>query len=236
MLIYIDVETTGLEQNDRLCAVGLILFDEEVITYQELIKPPKKMRPEASAINHITDEMLKKKKSFEDSKINEILEKYNRTETTFIGHNIAFDIAMLKKEGFVFQGAFIDTLKCTRALIQECEQFSLQYLRYELKLYKDEKKVADELTIELQAHEVLSDALHVRLLHCYLNDMAGDEKLQELSSHPVLIQKLSFGKYKGRFIEEIAMNDGAYLSWVLSSVESLDEDMRYSIEYYTKML
>lgn len=66
--------------------------------------------------------------------------------------------------------------------------------------------------------------------------MADDEKLQELSSHPVLIQKLSFGKYKGRFIEEIAMNDGAYLSWVLSSVESLDEDMRYSIEYYMKML
>ena len=236
MLIYIDVETTGLDQNDRICAVGLIVLDEEILVYKELIKPPKKMRPEASAINHITDEMLKEKKSFENSQIKEILGKYNTLDTTFVGHNIAFDIAMLKYEGFIFRGAFIDTLKCTRALIQECEQFSLQYLRYELKLYKNEKKVADELGIELCAHEVLSDALHTRLLHSYLNDMADDEKLQELSSHPVLIQKLSFGKYKGRFIEEIAMNDGAYLSWVLSSVESLDEDMRYSIEYYMKML
>ncbi|MDD2358102.1 MAG: exonuclease domain-containing protein [Thiovulaceae bacterium] len=236
MLIYIDIETTGLEQNDRICAIGLIVFDEKVLVYKELIKPQKKMRSEASAVNHITDEMLKEKKSFENSQIKEILEKYNRPDMTFVGHNIAFDIAMLKYEGFIFHGAFIDTLKCTRALIQECEQFSLQYLRYELKLYKNEKKVADEFGIELCAHEVLSDALHARLLHSYLNDIANDEKLQQLSSRPALLQKLSFGKYKGRFIEEIVMNDIAYLSWMLSSVESLDEDMRYSIEYYMKML
>ena len=234
MLIYLDIETTGLEQNDRICSIGLIVFDEKIEIYKELIKPPKKMRPQASAINHITDEMLKEKESFETSQIKKILEKYNMTETTFVGHNIVFDLSMLKKEGFVFQGAFIDTLKCTRALIQECEQFSLQYLRYELKLYKDEKRLAEELGIELSAHQVLSDALHVKLLHTYLNDIADDEKLKEFSSQPVLLQKLTFGKYKGQFIEEIAMNDRAYLNWVLSSVETLDADMRYSIEYYTK--
>ena len=119
-------------------------------------------------------------------------------------------------------------------MIQECEQFSLQYLRYELKLYKDEKRLAEELGINLSAHQALSDALHVRLLHHYLNDMADDEKLKELSTQPILIQKLNFGKYKGRFIEEIAMNDRAYLIWVLNSVDTLDVDMRYSIENYTK--
>lgn len=234
MLIYLDIETTGLEQNDRICSIGLIVFDEKVEIYKELIKSPKKMRPEASAINHITDEMLKEKKSFGTSQIKEVLEKYNTTETTFVGHNIVFDLSMLKKEGFVFQGVFIDTLKCTRALIQECEQFSLQYLRYELKLYKDEKRLAEELGINLSAHQALSDALHVRLLHHYLNDMADDEELKELSTQPILIQKLNFGKYKGRFIEEIAMNDRAYLIWVLNSVDTLDVDMRYSIENYTK--
>ena len=64
MLIYIDVETTGLEENDRICSIGLIVFNEKIEIYKELIKPPKKMRPEASAINHITNEMLKEKKSF----------------------------------------------------------------------------------------------------------------------------------------------------------------------------
>jgi DNA polymerase-3 subunit epsilon/exodeoxyribonuclease X len=236
MLVYINVETTGLESNDRICALGLIVFDEVVATYSELIKPPKKVRPEASALHHITNEMLKEKKDFQNSYIQTILQKYNNSDTVFVGHNISFNLEMLKKEGFVFRGTFIDTLKCTRALIQECEQFSLQYLRYELKLYKGEQILAEKLGIELRAHEVLSDTLHVRLLHKYLNEMADDEELQKLSSEPVLLQKLSFGKYKGHFIEEIALSDRAYLLWVLNSVDTLDGDMRYSIEYYTKML
>ena len=118
----------------------------------------------------------------------------------------------------------------------ECEQFSLQYLRYDLKLYKEESDAAMKLGIVLNAHDALSDAFHVRLLHRYLNALADDEKLLEMSVGPVLLQKLNFGKYKGRYIEEIAMNDLSYLHWAVNSMEALDEDMRYSIEHYMKML
>ncbi|MBU0633157.1 3'-5' exonuclease [bacterium] len=237
MLIYIDIQTTGLEENDRICCIGLILYDKETIsTHKELIKPPKKIRPEASALNHITNEMLQDAKEFEDSEIKDILQKYNDYDTTLVGHNVVFALQMLKKEGFIFNGAIIDTLKCSRSLIPECEQFALQFLRYELRVYQDEKQLSDELGIELRAHEVLSDALHVRLLHIYLNELADDERLQELSVNPVLIQKLNFGKYKGRFIEEIVMNDMSYLTWLLNGMDTLDEDLRYSIEYYMKML
>lgn len=237
MLIYLDVETTGLEQNDRICSIGMIMYDKENVSiHKELIKPPKKVRPEASAVNHITNEMLKDAKDFDSCEAKRILEQYNDYDTLLVGHNVVFDIEMLKKEGFIYNGAIIDTLKCSRALILECEQFSLQFLRYELRLYKDEKKLAGELGIELRAHDVLSDALHVRLLHGYLSDLADDERLQELSVNPVFVQKLNFGKYKGRFIEEIVTNDTNYLNWALSSMENLDEDMRYSIEYYMKMI
>ena len=235
MLIYLDLETTGLEQNDRLCSAGIILYqDTEVTTLYELIKPPKKISPAASAVHHITNEMIKDAQCFEDSQTKKILELYNYGDTIIVGHNVAFDLQMLQKEGYVFEGLVIDTLKCSRALMPECEQFSLQFLRYDLKLYKEELSLASELGIPLQAHHALCDALHVRLLHLYLNSLAEDEKLLHVSVNPVLIQKLNFGKYKGRYIEEIAMIDSAYLQWL--TTQSSDEDLLYSIEYNLKML
>jgi len=52
----------------------------------------------------------------------------------------------------------------------------------------------------------------------------------------VLIQKLDFGKYSGRYIEEITMCDRGYLEWMLSNIADLDEDLRYSIERYLSSL
>lgn len=236
MLIYIDLKTTGFEQNDRICSIAFIVFDEDVKTYRELIKAPKKIRPEASAVHHITNEMLKEKSSFQDSKIANLLREYNNPKNIFIGHNIALITAMLQKEDFILHSGIIDTLRCSRALIQECEQFSLQFLRYELKLYKDEESAAKSLGIHINAHEALSDALHVRLLHLSLNEFCDDEKLMEFSANPVLLKKLNFGKYKGHFLEEIAMNDKNYLLWMLGNLDSMDEDLRYSIDYYLKMI
>lgn len=237
MLIYIDLKTTGYETNDKICAVAVLLIDnEKKEIIKEFIDPQKKVRPEASAVHHITNEMVKDTKSFEESSIKELLEKYNAPEHTLIGHNTPFIFQNLAKEGFIYQGSFIDTLKSTRVLIPECEQFALQFLRYELGLYRVENDLFKELNMDSQRTEIGNDALHVRLLHLYLNDLADDERLQELSSAPALLQKFGFGKYKGRYIEEIAMNDRGYLTWMFESMENLDEDMRYSIEHYLKMV
>jgi len=228
MLIFLDTETTGLEEQDRICSLGIIAEDK---TYYELIKPPRKIRAESSAINHLTNEMLKDKKVFKESEIYKTLQAYNSIENVLITHNTPFDLKMLQKEDFVWQGAIIDTLKCVRHLIPECEQFSLQYLRYELKLYKNENS---DLGITPQAHNALSDALHVKLLYEYLLDIASLEELQNLTMEPILISKFSFGKYKGRYIEEIAMNDASYLDWMLHNMLSIDEDLQYSLEYWLK--
>jgi DNA polymerase-3 subunit epsilon/exodeoxyribonuclease X len=230
VLIFLDTETTGLEELDRICSLGVIIQDSKNIsTHYELIKSSKKIKPEASAVHHLTDEMLKDKKVFKKSKIYKTLQECNSRENVLISHNINFDLKMLQKEGFIWEGAVIDTLKCVRHLIPECEQFSLQYLRYELRLYKEEKS---ELDITIQAHNALSDALHVRLLYKYLLDYASHEKLEELSMKNVLISKFAFGKYKGRYIEDIAMSDRAYIEWMLNTVADMDEDLLYSLEYY----
>jgi DNA polymerase-3 subunit epsilon/exodeoxyribonuclease X len=229
MLIFLDTETTGLESSDRICSIGFITEnDTEIKTYYDLIKAPKKVRPESSAIHHITNEMLKNKKAFVDTPIITSLEQCNTKENTLVAHNSAFDLKMLEKEGFIWHGAIIDTLKCVRHLIPECEQFSLQYLRYELRLYKHEENVLD---IVPQAHNALSDALHVKLLYAYLLEMVSDEKLQELSVTPVLLSKFTFGKYKGRYIEEIAMVDRGYLEWMLGQLD-IDEDLQFTLRHW----
>ena len=235
MLIYLDLETTGLEPKDRLCAIGMIGVEgESVTTHYDLVKPPKKISPEAMSVHHITNEMVKEMPPFSDTESAKWLQKHNTPDTVLLGHNIGFDLSMLQKEGVVWQGGIIDTLKCTRHLIEECDQYGLQYLRYELGLYKDEAAEAKKLNIDLKAHDALSDAYHVKKLHDYLADMADVERLLELTVERTLITKFAFGKYKGRYIEEIAMNDRGYLEWMLNEMFDMDEDLRYSVEYFLR--
>ncbi len=229
MLIFLDTETTGLESKDLICSVAFI--DDDSYAY-ELVHEGKKISAEASSVHHITNEMLKNKKCFKESSIYEQLEKNNSNANTLVGHNISFDIEMLQKSGFKWKGSIIDTLRVSKHLIKECDGFSLQFLRYELKLYKEEEKIKSEYGIKdaLVAHNALSDTLVTKLLFVYLQEMVSVEQMQELTFKEVLLEKFSFGKHKGKYIEEVCLNDISYVQWLLSS--ECDDDLRYSINYY----
>lgn len=233
MLIFLDLETTGLEISDKICSIGMICIREDAIfSKYELVNEGKKIPPKASSINHITNEMIKDRAKFQDSKAFKILYENNNQDSTIIAHNVKFDLKMLEQSGFFWQGNVVDTLRATRHLIPECEEFSLQFLRYELRLYKDEIKEAQKQSIELLPHNALSDALHVKLLYEYLLEIKEHDELVALSLKNVLIEKFNFGKYSGRYIEEIGMYDRGYLEWMLLHVEDLDEDLRYSISRF----
>ncbi|MFT7004896.1 MAG: DNA polymerase III epsilon subunit-like protein [Sulfurimonas sp.] len=226
MLIFLDIETTGLDAIDKICSIGIIAErNKDVISIYDLVNEGKKIASLASSINHITNEMLKGKPKFKESEAYKFLVKHNNESTTIVGHNIKFDLAFLHASGFDFVGEVIDTLRVTKHLIPECELFSLQFLRYELKLYKREKE-------ELKSHHALGDANVVKNLYEYLLDMGTKDLLAELSFKKVLISKFEFGKYQGRYIEEISMIDRGYLEWMLVNIVDLDEDLRYSLSYY----
>jgi len=223
MLIFFDLETTGLEREDKIVSCGL-LTDNGVRMYEQ-VNEGKKIPPKASAIHHITNEMIKDKKPFTESEVYRFLSENNSEENTLIAHNVKFDLGMLSGAGFVWRGKVVDTLRVTKHLIPECELFSLQVLRYELKLYKQE-------TQALTAHDAIADAELVKHLYEYLLELASLEEMQNLSFKNVLLNKIEFGKYAGSYIEEIAMKDRGYLEWMLGNVLDLDEDLRYSIVYY----
>ncbi|MFA6189672.1 MAG: exonuclease domain-containing protein [Sulfuricurvum sp.] len=231
MLIFFDTETTGLEVNDRLCAVGLIEGDE---VHYELINPLKKIPPAASAIHHITNEMLKDAPVFTVSKSYEKLMELNTPETIMVSHNTPFDLTMLQKEGIAWQGRVIDTLKCSKALMDDLDGYSLQFLRYELRLYRNEAKVFSDYGIDIVPHHPVSDALHAKMIYEYLLDLSDEETLIAMSQSHILLTRLPFGKYAKRRIEEIALKDAAYLKWMLESLMDMDEDLRYSIEHHLR--
>lgn len=232
--VFLDLETTGLEDKDRICELAFICEDEEgsVMSSNTLCKSPKKISHEAMALHHITNEMLKNEKVCQQTPTYKRLQEYNTEENVLIAHNIHFDLEMLAKEGFDLKMQAVDTLRCVKSLIPECELFGLQFLRYELGLYKEEEDLAQSIGIDIMAHRALSDALHVKLLWKTLLQYATVSQLVEISSRPVLLKKFPFGKYSGRYIEEIAGSDAAYLHWMLSNIEDMDEDLSYSIKKY----
>jgi len=227
MLIFLDTQTTGLEKSDKIVSIGLLAKENtEVIVKSDFINEGKKIPPKASSINHITNEMLVNKPNLTQSETFKFLVQNNQKDTLLVSHNLNFDLSMLTSNcGFSWQGRIIDTLRVSKHLMPECEEYSLQFLRYELKLYKKEKE-------QLLANESLSDAKVTYMLYEALLELASLDELELLSTKKVLMQKLEFGKYAGRYIEEISMIDRGYLEWMLVKILDLDEDLRYSIEYY----
>ena len=226
MLIFLDLETTGLEIEDKICSIGLISLEKgEVSTQYELVNEGKKIPPKASSIHHITNEMIRDKPLLIDTDIWHFLNEYNSMDTTIVGHNVKFDMKKLGEAGFEYKGALIDTLRVSKHLVPDCESYALQVLRYELKLYRSE-------TTEIIPHHALDDARVLKSLYDYLLEMANQDEMMDLSFKNVLVEKFGFGKYKDRYIEEISMYDRGYLEWMLSQTVDLDEDLRYSIDYY----
>ena len=51
----------------------------------------------------------------------------------------------------------------------------------------------------------------------------------DLTNTPILVKTFRFGKHKGKELAQVAREDAGYLRWMLSSMDNLDDDMRYSI-------
>ncbi|MCC6323801.1 3'-5' exonuclease [Candidatus Nomurabacteria bacterium] len=236
-IIFLDTETTGIDDTDFLCQLAYKTGDE---IFCELFKPPIKISIEASSVTHISNKMVADKPAFKDSsdykRIKEMLED---TENIMVAHNAKFDIGMIQKEGIIPTNT-ICTLRVARYLDKEHKipQHKLQYLRYYL-----------EIEIEAQAHDALGDVmvlekLFERLLTAIkkeknLDDEGALKEMIDISSRPSLMHSFSFGKHNGKTVEEVAKSDRSYLEWFLNQKETqspYDEDWIYTLKHHLGML
>ncbi|HEX5330155.1 exonuclease domain-containing protein [Sulfuricurvum sp.] len=237
--ILLDTETTGAGEEDRIIQLGYMVLDgKNVEVYNDLCSAPLPIGYGAMEVHGITPDMIEGKPPCIETSAFQALYELNTPDNVLIIHNAPFDLGMLSKENFTSQMRLIDTLRCARHLFDDEEAHRLQYFRYRLGLYKIEQAEADALGIVVKAHDAIGDVLVLKLFLTELRKRLQErfegvnpiDKMVELTQTPVLYTRpLKFGKYKGKTLQEIAEADKGYLTWMLGNMESLDEDMRYSI-------
>jgi DNA polymerase III epsilon subunit-like protein len=239
--ILFDTETTGNQEHDRIIQIGAMIVHskDEIEVFDELCMAPVPISIEAMEVHNITPELIADKGLYDETDFALKLSQYNQEENYLIAHNIAFDLAMLEKEGFENNYTLIDTLRCAKHLLPESPNHRLQYLRYALELYQIEQNEAQKLGITIKAHDAIGDVLVMKLLLSRLIRLTQEnfpgvnpmQKLVELTLTPVMIKTFKFGKYKDREISEIANEDRGYIQWMRANLD-LDEDMQYTLDHH----
>ena len=251
-----DTETTGdnSRREDKPIEVAVVIWNLKKgfldKPWSKLVNPNIPIHPSAIAVHGLTDEDVEGQPQLED-----ILPEFHQyiEDTVLVAHNIDFDLNMLPtlKEK-VKVNPKIDSLRFARHIYrigdlgykeQDLTSHKSQELRYWLNIKID--------TMGLQAHRAAADILVTGEVFketlIRFMDMTYSETLGELIDFikaPIIAEKMAFGKYKGQplksSIEKELNNPKNYFAWLLRSVNNgdmtIDEDLKYSIEYHLKSL
>lgn len=207
---------------------------------------------EVTGITNIDIDLLTKQEDGSNIRINEtkgfknleFITKENK-DVFIIGHNINYDIDVLKREGLDLSDfKVIDTLQLSRALNKDSEFHRLSYL-----LYSKEENVLKvrEITKGLEGMEISKQGsigqhnalFDISVTEVLLNSFKEillerdgidkDNVLEELhnvSITPFKVESIPFGIHKGKSFQEVDSNS---LLWLLRN-ESSDINFVYTMD------
>lgn len=209
----VDFETTGFDpKEERVCEVGWvdIVYDDEhgwVIassTKSQLCNPQKPIPAIASAVHHITDDMVEDQPSWlaPDDFVYKVFHADQNIDL-FAAHNVEFDRA--------FAGAgdnwpWLCTYRLALHRIPDAPSYKNQVLKYHLGIHADG-----------DAHRAGYDAeCTARILMYMLNGAETEltvEGIVEYADRPVYLatKKVGFGKHKDALWSEVPIS---YLQWM----------------------
>jgi len=240
-LIFLDVEATGCDgEDDRMIQLAYLKQqDNKVESYCDLCFTDGNMSYTAMGIHHITPELLADATLAKETESFKALEKENTKLNYFITHNNSLDVAMLEKEGMILKMKRIDTDVCARHLLKDAENYKLQTLRYQYGLYRKEEATAKKFGVDsVRAHDALGDALlHNLLFELLLEKVNGDiNELVTLTNTAVLLEKITFGKYKDQnfTFEELFKTDPMDFVWMYTNLATKWKDLENTVEHWLK--
>lgn len=223
-VIVLDTETTGLDPSEHalveLAAVGVDKQDE---VYETLINPYMEIPPEAKAVHHITEKMCREAPTDMRATI-DLLDYFERPEV-IVAHNAKFDRGFLEKlfAQYDYYPKWICTYKSSVVVYPNAPSHSNQVLRYWL---GTEPKLPEGLA----PHRALYDVLVTREIFQSLLTHKTINELHQISSNPLLLQRVSFGKHKGSLWSEV---DRGYLQWIVRQPDGeMNEDVLFTAKHY----
>jgi DNA polymerase III subunit epsilon len=204
--IYYDTETTGIKP-DKDKIIEIAAYDPvRNQSFEKFVNPGCPIPAAATAIHHITDEMVASAPSF--AVIATEFIQFCEGDVVLIAHNNeAFDLPFLRYE-FEWHHLkmpswkFLDTLKWTRRYRPDLRQHKLQFIR---EIYQIPAN---------QAHRALDDVMILcQVFQRLIDDLTIDE-VYTLLNHPRIIQYMPFGKHQGQPLPLIPPN---YVQWLANS-------------------
>lgn len=204
--IFYDTETTGIKaERDRV--IEIAAFDPvKGTTFEQLVNPGCPIPAEATAIHHITNDMVKDAPTFA-----EIIPKFNEFcegEVVLIAHNNDnFDYYFLMHEFKRSQQEmppwkFFDTLKWARRYRPDLPRHTLQFLR---EIYGFPAN---------NAHRALDDVIVLHQVYSSMTDDLDITEVYALLNKPKDILHMPFGKHQGVPLQQLPPD---YLKWLIGS-------------------
>lgn len=220
--IFYDTETTGVRADkDRI--IEIAAYDPVLDrSFERLINPSCHIPAEATAIHHITNEMVAEAPTF-DIIAHEFIQ-FCEGDVVLIAHNNdAFDYYFIRNE---FERAgismpswkFLDSLKWARRYRNDLPRHTLQFLR---EIYG---------IAENNAHRALDDVL---VLHAVFKNMTDDLSIEDiftLLNKPREIHHMPFGKHQGVPLKQLPKD---YVKWLAGSGafdKAENQELKQSLE------
>lgn len=209
-----DVETSDLSSDAGVVEIAWAETDTSLTilnTAYSLINPGRPISPAASGVHGLLDRHVECAPTLDEF----VGSAFDDGEILFAAHNAKYDLAFFGPRIKNLVGTLC-TLKMARLIYPEAPDHKLQTLRYYLALEGGD------------SHSAAGD---VEVLVNLIKRMVADSnmnliELWHLSQRPVMIDKISFGKHKGKNLRDLPRD---YVRWLLT-LPDLDDNLRFSLE------
>lgn len=239
MITVIDVETTGMEPGGVVEVAGVRLLGSHLgrpayAVAQSLVNPGCAVEISAMAIHHITEGMVASAPSL-DSILSDPI--FGVEQDIVVAHHAAFDRKFLPS---LAARRWICTWRCALHLWPDAPGHSNQELRYWLHL--DMNDLPEEAG--RSSHRALYDAwTTAKLLEREIDEVISSRapgvddsaegavgSLLELSSMPVVLRTVRFGKHRGMLWSDVPQD---YLRWV-SRQSDMGDDAIHTARHWLR--